>query len=180
MAEKYAANLPRTLLRHRAGSVLRFPTESSTGPRSNCGRDFNGQQDGQAGGQWHIYGTQECKKLFSSVSQRQRTTHESADRQHSERVSPVLLIRKSSVRARRGPPSICAGQKLKILLRAPPNRPGEGPNGTFWHIAFESVGHRFGPGNAKRCLRRSSLKDRGRVKALVTSDLGCVRPVSYT
>jgi valyl-tRNA synthetase len=29
MAEKYAANLPRTLLRHRAGSVLRFPTESS-------------------------------------------------------------------------------------------------------------------------------------------------------
>jgi hypothetical protein len=34
---KYAANLPRTLLRHRAGSVLRFPTESSTGPRSNFG-----------------------------------------------------------------------------------------------------------------------------------------------
>jgi hypothetical protein len=32
MAKKYAANLPRTLLRHRAGSVLRFPTESSTGP----------------------------------------------------------------------------------------------------------------------------------------------------
>src|SRR5665647_3932334 len=103
MAEKYAANLPRTLLRHRAGSVLRFPTESSTGPRSNCGRDFNGQQDGQAGGQWHIYGTQEWKKLFTSVSQRQRTEHESADRQHSERVSAVLLIRRSSVRARRGP-----------------------------------------------------------------------------
>ena len=32
---KYAANLPRTLLRHRAGSVLRFSTESSTGPRSH-------------------------------------------------------------------------------------------------------------------------------------------------
>jgi hypothetical protein len=34
---KYAANLPRTPLRHRAGAVLRFPTESSTEPRSNYG-----------------------------------------------------------------------------------------------------------------------------------------------
>jgi hypothetical protein len=40
--------------------------------------------------------------LFTSVSQRQRTAHESADRQHSERVSAVLLIRRSSVRARLG------------------------------------------------------------------------------
>jgi hypothetical protein len=118
------------------GQCSDFPTGSSTGPRSNCGGDFNGQRDGQAGGQWHIYGTQEWKKLFISVSQRQRTTHETADRQHSERVSAVLLIRKSSVRARRGPPGICAGQKLKILLCAPPNRPGEGQNGTFWHIAI--------------------------------------------
>jgi hypothetical protein len=37
MAEKYAAKVPRTLLRHGAGSVLRCPTESSNGPRSNCG-----------------------------------------------------------------------------------------------------------------------------------------------
>src|SRR5665647_2627809 len=137
MAEKYAANLPRTLLRHRAGSVLRFPTESSTGPRSNCGRDFNGQQDGQAGGQWHIYGTQEWKKLFTSVSQRQRTAHETADRQHSERVSAVLLIRRSSVRARRGPPRVCAGQRLSICFHALPNRPEKGQMAHLWHIVTD-------------------------------------------
>ena len=67
--------------------------------------DFNRQSDGQPASQWHIYGTQEWKKLFTSVSQRQRTAHDSADRQHSERVSAGLLIRRSSVRNRRGPRS---------------------------------------------------------------------------
>ena len=84
--------------------------------------------------------------MFTSVNQRQRTTHESADRQHSERVSAVLLIRKSSVRARRGPPHICAGQKLKILLRAPtePSR-----RRAKWHFlahrVLESAGRRSRP-----------------------------------
>ena len=120
-------------------------------------RVFIGQRDGQTGGQWHIYGTQECKRLFNRVSQRQPTTHETVDRQHSERVSAVLLIRRSSVRARRGPPRICAGQKLRICFRALPNRLGGGPNGTFLaHRVFESVGRRFGPGGAQRCLRRSA------------------------
>jgi hypothetical protein len=122
------------------------------------------RQDGQAAGQWHIYGTQEWKRLFTSVSQRQRTTHETADRQHSERVSAVLLIRRSSVRARRGPPRVCAGQKLRICFHALPNGLGEGPNGTsLCHILrdrqpvhFQSAGRRFDPGGAKRCLRRSA------------------------
>jgi len=47
--------------------------------------DFNRQSDGQPASQWHIYGTQEWKRLFTRVSQRQRTTHETADHRHSER-----------------------------------------------------------------------------------------------
>src|SRR5664279_4623100 len=77
--------------------------------RGRTAGEINGQRDGQAGGQWHIYGTQEWKKLFTSVSQRQRTTHETADRKHSERVSAVLLIRRSSIRARRGQPGVLSG-----------------------------------------------------------------------
>src|SRR5664279_338168 len=129
--------------------------------RGRTAGDFNGQQDGQAGGQWHIYGTQEWKRLFTSVSQRQRTTHESADRQHSERVSPVLLIRKSSVRARRGPPRICAGQKLRICFRPYRTVPKKGPKWhTLAHRVFESVGLQFEPGGANRRLCTSAARTR--------------------
>ena len=128
------------------GQCSDFQPNRQPGPGRTAGEIFNGQQDGQAGGQWHIYGTQECKRLFSSVSQRQRTTHETVDRQHSERVSAVLLIRKSSVRARRGPPRICAGQKLRSAF-APHRTVPE--KGLMAHHVFESAGRRFAPGGAK-------------------------------
>ena len=48
------------------------------------------------------------------------------------RIGVTLLIRRSSVRARRGPPRVCAGQRLRICFHALPNRPAEGPNGTFF------------------------------------------------
>src|SRR5674476_486829 len=74
------------------GRCSDFQPNRRPGRGRTSGENFNGQQDGQAGGLWHIYGTQGWKRLFTSVSQRQRTTHESADRQHSERVSAVLLV----------------------------------------------------------------------------------------
>src|SRR5450631_4296786 len=84
---------------------------------------------------WHIYGTQEWKKLFTSVSQRQRTTHESADRQHFERVSAVLLIRRSSVRARRGPLAFILVRGLGSAFRPPePSR-----RRAKWHILCHVV-----------------------------------------
>jgi len=107
-------------------------------------------RNGQAGGQWHTYGTQEWKKLFTSASQRQRTAHETADRQHSERVSAVLLIRKSSVRARRGPPRICAGQKLRSAFAPYRTVPEKGqmahrvPNPQVYQIRRSSVRTRRG------------------------------------
>jgi hypothetical protein len=92
--------------------------------------------------------------LFNQVSQRQPTTHDMADRERSKRVSIALLIRKSSVRARRGPPRICAGQKLRSAF-APHRTVPE--KGLMAHRVFESVGRRFQPGGAKRCLRRSAV-----------------------
>ena len=107
---------------------------------------------------WHICGTQECEMLSSRVSQRQPTTHETVDHEPFQRGSVALLIRRSSVRARRGrgPLRVCAGQRLRICFRALPNRPGEGPCGTFyatWYgdgqpVHFESVGRRFEPDGA--------------------------------
>ena len=81
-----------------------------------------------------------------------------------------LLIRRSSVRARRGPPRVCAGQKPKIPASCSTERSRRRAK---WHILchllrdkqsvhFESAGHRFGPGNAKRCLRRSAAWSRPR------------------
>ena len=84
-----------------------------------------------------------------------------ADRTRSKRVSIALLIRKSSVRARRGPPRICAGQKLRICFRALPNRPEEGPKWhTLAHRVFESVGLQFEPGGANRRLCTSAARTR--------------------
>jgi hypothetical protein len=77
--------------------------------------------------------------LFNQVSQRQPTTHDMADRERSKRVSIALLIRKSSVRARRGPPRICAGQKLRICFRPYRTVPKNGPKWhTLAHRVFES------------------------------------------
>jgi hypothetical protein len=110
------------------------------------------------------------KILFSRVNQRQRTTHETTDPKHSERVSVALLIRRSSVRARRGPPRVCAVQRLRSAFtpyRTVPERRA------MWHIlcrmvrgqavcSFQSVGRRFEPCGAKRCLRRSAAWARRR------------------
>ena len=73
-----------------------------------------------------------------------------------------LLIRRSSVRARRGPPRVCAGQRLRICFHALPNHPGEAPNGTFYGtlrgdrqpVHSESAGRWFEPVEAQQCLCR--------------------------
>ena len=48
--------------------------------------------------------------------------------------------------------------------------PNGGIHGHSWSVSASATDH------WKTQSRRSSLKDRGRVKALVTSDLGCLRP----
>jgi len=62
-----------------------------------------------------------------------------------------LLIRRSSVRARRGPPRVCAGHRLRICFHSPTEPSLRRP---MWHILchmvrdkqsvhFQSEGHRF-------------------------------------
>jgi hypothetical protein len=60
---------------------------------------------------WHICGTQSPKSTRHSVNEPAGTTHEFGDRGQPERALIALLIRRSSVRARRGPPHVSAGQR---------------------------------------------------------------------
>jgi len=75
-----------------------------------------------------------------------------------------LLIRRSSVRARRGPLAFVLVRGLWSASCLPKPSQTRGPCGTFCatssgarqRVHFESVGRRFEPGGAKRCLRRSA------------------------
>jgi hypothetical protein len=77
-----------------------------------------------------------------------------------KRVSALLLIRKSSVRARRGPLLFA---QLRGLGPSSCTRSGAGAHGVSLGglyagsaAGFESAGRRFEPGGAKRCLCRSA------------------------
>src|SRR5665647_3906168 len=86
---------------------------------------------------WHICGTQERETLSSRVSQRQPTTHEMADRKPSQRVSVALSIRRSSVRARRGPPGDFTGTFVLLRGLRSVSYPPELPRGAC-HVDVES------------------------------------------
>src|SRR5664280_2696279 len=67
--------------------------------------------------------------LSSRVSQRQPTTHETADRKPSTQAWVALLIRRSSVRARRGPPVVFAGTFALLTGLRSESYPPELPRG---------------------------------------------------
>ena len=91
------------------------PTRSDSPIGSSTGR-----LEGPVAHLWHTRvrnALQPRHPASSSVIQRQRITHEMADRKPSERVSVAIIIRRSSVQARPAPPvrRRCAARRSAIL-----------------------------------------------------------------
>ena len=71
---------------------------------------------------WHICGTQSPKSTGRGVNEPVGTTHDFVDRGLAERALIARLIRRSSVRARRGPPHVSAVQAPFSHQRLGPTR----------------------------------------------------------